>query len=115
VRGITRLTWLLPVSSIAFVLYLIVLVIGIVVLHMSIWLIVVLTIPAMLQTWIALVVALVDVTERPRSELTEEARTIWLLILALLNVFAFIPYWLMVVRRSNRSGSGESVTVPDRH
>ncbi len=97
-RGITRLTWLLPVATVGFAVYITVVILGILVLHIPIWLLIVLALPALFQTWIALIIALVDVTERPKDVLSEEKKMVWMLVLALLNIFAFIPYWLMVVR-----------------
>lgn len=102
-RGISRLTWLLPVATAGFTVYIAVVILGILILHIPVWLLIILAIPALFQTWIALIVALVDVTERPKEALSEEKKMLWMLVLALLNVFAFIPYWLFVVRRNRRS------------
>lgn len=110
-RGITRLTWLLPVATIGFSVYITVVILGILVLHIPIWLLIILALPALFQTWIALIIALVDVTERPKDVLSEEKKMVWMLVLALLNVFAFIPYWLIVVRRNR--GTALPVADPD--
>lgn len=109
-RGLTRLTWLLPVATAGFVLYIAIVVIGVRMLHAPLWLLIILALPALFQAWIALVVALADVSERPKDELSEEKKMAWMLVLALLNIFAFIPYWLLVVRRNRRP----AVPVPDR-
>jgi hypothetical protein len=39
---------------------------------------------------------------------------VWMAILALLNIFAFIPYWLLVVRRNRRPTGGTAMSVGDR-
>ncbi|HEU4792689.1 MAG TPA: hypothetical protein VFS96_03430 [Nitrolancea sp.] len=102
-RGLARLTWLLPVASVGFAVYIAIVLLGVLVLHIPVWLLIILALPALFQTWIALIVALVDVTERPKDVLSEEKQMLWMLVLALLNVFAFIPYWLFVVRRNRRT------------
>ncbi len=102
-RGLARLTWLLPVATVGFAVYIAIVLLGVLVLHIPVWLLIILALPALFQTWIALIVALVDVTERPKDVLSEEKQMLWMLVLALLNVFAFIPYWLIVVRRNRRT------------
>lgn len=101
-KGLSGLTWLLPTAAVALILY----VFGAVAagrgLHTPIWALLILGLPPMMLTWVALIVAFVDVSRRPKAEITDEARLIWLLVLALLNVLAFVPYWFVVVRRSRR-------------
>lgn len=102
VRAISSLTWLLPAATIVFVLYVVGGIAGARMFGVPIVAILLLSLPPMILTWLALIVALVDVTQRPKGEFSEEARLIWLLLLALLNVLAFIPYWLLVIRRHGR-------------
>ena len=113
-RGLSRLTWLLPAATIGFVIYIAIVVLGVLMLHAPIWLLIVLALPALFQTWLALIVALVDVSERPKDELPEEKKMVWMAILALLNIFAFTPYWLLVVRRNRRPTGGTAMSVGDR-
>ncbi|HUZ02220.1 MAG TPA: PLDc N-terminal domain-containing protein [Thermomicrobiaceae bacterium] len=98
-KGLSGLTWVLPTAAVALILY----VAGALAagrgLHTPIWAILLLGVPPMLLTWVALIVAFVDVSQRPKGEITEEARLVWLLVLAVLNVLAFLPYWFVVVRR----------------
>ncbi|HET9015380.1 MAG TPA: hypothetical protein VFN57_07275 [Thermomicrobiaceae bacterium] len=99
-KGLSGLTWVLPTAVAALIIY----VAGALAagrgLHTPIWAILLLGIPPMMLTWVALIVAFVDVSQRPKHEVTDEARLVWLLVLAILNVFAFLPYWLVVVRRN---------------
>lgn len=99
-QGMKNLTWLLPLAPIVFILYIAYLVAGIVSLDLSIWLLLLPSLPAVVLTWLALIVAFVDVSRRPKAEISDEARMVWILLLALLNVLALLPYWLFVVRRS---------------
>lgn len=69
---------------------------------LPLWLLLLPSVPSLLVTWIALIVALVDVTSRPTTQLSEGSRLAWLMALAFLNVLAFLPYWLAVARRPLR-------------
>lgn len=97
-HAIAGLTWILPVATIAFVAYVAGALVGGIRYDLPIWLVLLPSIPSLVITWIALVVALVDVTGRPASQLSDSARLAWLVVLALLNVLAFLPYWLVVAR-----------------
>jgi hypothetical protein len=99
-QALNRFTWLLPAAVIVFVTYLTLAIVGGVQLSWPIWLILLGSFPAIGITWIAMVVALLDASKRPKSQMTDEARIIWLLTLCILNVLALLPYWLVVVRRN---------------
>lgn len=99
VQGLSGLTWLLPVATLVFAAYLSFALIGGIRFDIPIWLVLLPSLPAMLFTWLALVVALIDASRRPRTQMSEEVRIVWLLALCLLNVIALLPYWLIVVRR----------------
>jgi len=100
VQGISRLTWLIPASVIVFALYLAFAIFGGLALGFPIWLILVASFPAIGLTWIGIVVALLDASKRPKSQITDEARIVWLLMLCILNVLALLPYWFLVIRRN---------------
>jgi hypothetical protein len=100
VQGISRLTWLIPASVIVFAVYLAFAIIGGIVLNFPIWLILVASFPAIGLTWIGIVVALLDASKRPKSQITDEARIVWLLMLCILNILALLPYWFLVIRRN---------------
>lgn len=106
IQSIKGLTWLLPTASIVSLLY----IGGMITLALTgdvpIWVILLPAFPAVVLTWIALVVALLDVTQRPKTQITEEARLVWLLLLAFLNIFALLPYWLIVIRPNRHSTAG---------
>jgi len=99
VQAIAGLTWMLPVATIVFVLYVVGALASGVLYDLPLWLLLLPSVPSLLVTWIALIVALVDVTSRPATQLSEGARLAWLMVLAFLNVLAFLPYWLAVARR----------------
>jgi hypothetical protein len=99
VQAIAGLTWMLPVATIVFVLYVVGALAGGILYDLPLWLLLLSSVPSLLVTWIALIVALVDVTSRPATQLSEGARLAWLMVLAFLNVLAFLPYWLAVARR----------------
>ena len=103
VQAIAGLTWILPVATIVFVLYVAGALAGGVLYDLPLWLLLLPSVPSLLITWIALIVALVDVTSRPAEQLSESSRLVWLMVLAFLNVLAFLPYWLVVARRPLRS------------
>jgi len=100
VQGISRLTWLIPTSVAVFALYLAFAIIGGVALNFPIWLILIASFPAIGLTWIGIVVALLDASKRPKSQITDEARIVWLLMLCILNILALLPYWFLVIRRN---------------
>lgn len=106
VESISGLTWLLPTASITAVLYIGGALTLALTRDVSIWAILLPAVPAMLVTWLALIVAFIDVTQRPKAQITDEARLVWLLLLALLNVFALLPYWLVVIRRNRHTVAG---------
>ena len=101
-KGLSGLTWLLPTATAALILYVAAAIAAGRGMHVPIWALLILGLPPMMLTFVALIVAFVDVSQRPKTEITEEARLIWLLVLALCNVLAFVPYWLVVVRRSRQ-------------
>jgi hypothetical protein len=100
VQGLNRFTWILPVAVGVFVAYLIVAIVGGIMMGIPIWLILIGSFPAIGITWVAMVVALLDASKRPKTQMTDDARIVWLLILCILNVLALLPYWLVVVRRN---------------
>ncbi len=99
-QALNRFTWLIPAAVGVFVVYLALAILGGVKLGWPIWLILVGSFPAVGITWIAMVVALLDASKRPKTQMTDEARIVWLLTLCILNVLALLPYWLFVVRRN---------------
>lgn len=90
---------MLPVATIVFVVYVAGALAGGILYDLPIWVLILPSVPSLLVTWIALIVALVDVTSRPATQISESARLAWLIALAFLNVLAFLPYWLVVARR----------------
>gem|GEM_PF-921230 len=98
-QAIAGLTWMLPVATIVFVVYVAGALAGGILYDLPIWVLILPSVPSLLVTWIALIVALVDVTSRPATQISESARLAWLIALAFLNVLAFLPYWLAVARR----------------
>ncbi len=100
VQALNRFTWLLPAAVGVFAVYLALAIIGGVKLGWPIWLILVGSFPAVGITWIAMVVALLDASKRPKAQISDEARIVWLLSLCIFNVVALLPYWLIVVRRN---------------
>ncbi len=99
-QGLSRFTWLLPTAVGIFVVYLAAAIVGGTVLGAPIWLILIGSFPAVGITWVAMVVALLDASKRPKAQMTDDARIVWLLILCILNVLALLPYWIFVVRRN---------------
>jgi hypothetical protein len=106
IQSVKGLTWLLPTASIVALLYIGGAITLALTRDISIWLILLPAFPAVMLTWIALIVAFVDVTQRPKTQITDEARMVWLLLLALLNIFALLPYWLIVIRPNRHSTAG---------
>jgi type III secretory pathway component EscS len=100
VQGLNRLTWLIPAAVGVFSAYLVFALVGGIQFGIPIWLILVASFPAIGITWVGIVVALLDASKRPKAQITDEARIVWLLMLCILNVLALLPYWLIVVRRN---------------
>jgi len=100
---VAGLTWVLPLATSVFVLYVAGAFTGGLVFGLPLWVLLLPSLPSLLITWIALVVALVDATSRPADQLSDSARLAWLLALAVLNVLAFLPYWIVVARRPVRA------------
>lgn len=104
-KFVSRLTWLLPVTTLVALVY----VAGGIYLGINgivpIWLLLILAVPGILLTWVALIIAFIDVTERAKSEISTEAGMVWLVMLIIGNILAFIPYWLMVARRGRTTTS----------
>lgn len=67
-------------------------------LHLPVWLVLCGALPSFVFTWLALAVSLNDLLSRPASQLSSGRRMLWLVLIALLNVLAFLPYWLFVAR-----------------
>jgi hypothetical protein len=99
-RGMSGLSWLLPVSSIGFFLFVGTAVYGAVWQDWPIWLLAALALPGIPFVWLGLMIALMDVTRRPNEHLTDEARMVWTAVICILNVFVFPVYWAVVVRNS---------------
>jgi hypothetical protein len=99
---IAGLTWVLPLATGVFVLYVAGAFAGGIVFGFPLWALLLPILPSLLLTWLALVVALVDATSRPADQLSDRSRLVWLLALAFLNVLVFLPYWLAVARRPLR-------------
>lgn len=98
--SIGGLTWLLPTSTLVLILYVAGAIAAAKLAGVPLWLLLILGIFPIMLTWVALIVAFIDVSRRPKAQITDEARLIWVMLLAILNVFAFFPYWLVVIRRS---------------
>lgn len=101
-QAIAGLTWVLPVATSVFVFYVAGAFAGGIVYDLPLWVLLLPSVPSLLITWVALVVALVDATSRPSDQLSDSSRLAWLMALAFLNVLAFLPYWLAVARRPLR-------------
>jgi hypothetical protein len=93
------LTWMLPVSSIGFFAFVGTAVVSAILTDAPIWLLAAIALPGIPFIWLGLMLALLDVTRRPKEQIAEEVRLIWVLAICILNAFVFIPYWLLVVRR----------------
>jgi hypothetical protein len=94
------LSWMLPVSSVGFFVFVGTAVVLAVIGDAPIWLLAAIALPGIPFIWLGLMLALIDVTRRPKDQIAEESRIIWVLAICLLNAFVFIPYWLIVVRRN---------------
>jgi hypothetical protein len=95
------LGWLLPAAFLIFVAYVTFAFLGALSFGLPLWLVLLPSLPSIGLTAVALVVALLDVTRRPKEEMTDETRIVWVLVLIILPVFGLLPYWLMVMRRSH--------------
>lgn len=98
-QNMRGLAWLLPVTTLIFFGYVLFAFFGALSFGLPIWLILLPSLPALGLTAIALVVALLDVTKRPKSEISEESRIVWVLVLIIFPVIGLLPYWLVVMRR----------------
>lgn len=99
-RGMSGLSWLLPVSSIGFIAFVGTAIYGAVAQDWSAWLLAAIALPGIPFVWLGLMIALMDVTRRPDDHLSDEARMIWTAVICMLNVFAFPVYWAVVVRNN---------------
>ncbi|MCM8747386.1 hypothetical protein NET03_12725 [Thermomicrobium sp. CFH 73360] len=99
-------TWLLPVATATFVLFVGGPIVAVLLFSATAWLIVPFLLPSFIVTWLGLVVALADLLQRP-AYLFPGGRTLWLIMIALFNVLAFLPYWLFVARRPRVSRQPE--------
>jgi hypothetical protein len=97
-RGMPGLTWMLPICSIGFFAFAGTAIVGAIVWDVQFWLLAAIAMPAIPFVWLGLMLSLMDVSRRPPEHLGEGARMIWAGALCILNVFAFIPYWLIVIR-----------------
>ncbi|HET7035505.1 MAG TPA: PLDc N-terminal domain-containing protein [Thermomicrobiaceae bacterium] len=97
-QNLRGLAWLLPTTSLIFVGYVVFAFLGALSFGLPIWLILLPSLPALGLTAIALVVALLDVTKRPKEEISEESRIVWVLVLIIFPVVGLLPYWLVVMR-----------------
>lgn len=92
------LTWLLPVTSIGFFAFVGTAIYAAIALDWEAWLLAAIALPGIPFVWLGLMLALMDVTRRPKEQMSDDVRMIWTAVICILNVFAFIPYWLIVVR-----------------
>lgn len=97
-RGMSGLTWLLPVTTIGFFAFVGTAIYGAVAADWEAWLLAAIALPGIPFVWLGLMLALMDVTRRPNDQMSDEVRMIWTAVICILNVFIFIPYWLVVVR-----------------
>jgi len=95
---LVRQTWLLPVATVTFFLFVAGSIAAVTRWSASPWIIPLLAIPSLIVTWLALAVALADLMKRPAHRFPG-GRWLWILLVALLNVVVFLPYWLLVARR----------------
>mgnify|MGYP000221113544 CR=1 FL=1 len=114
-RALTRQTWLLPLATAAFLFFVAGSILFIAVLRFPPWVIAFLFLPSFLLTVSALAVALADLLERPRDEFRVGGRMVWVVLIALFNVLAFLPYWLCVARHPWRGHpAGERPSLSER-
>lgn len=99
-NSLKGLAWLLPTAVVIFVAYVLFAVLGAFRFGLPIWLVLLPSLPAIGLTAVALVIALLDVTRRPKSDLSDETRIVWVLVLIVLPIVGLLPYWLLVMRRA---------------
>ena len=97
-RGMSGLNWLLPVSTIGFFGFVGTAIYLAITSDLSAWLLAAIALPGIPFIWLGLMLSLMDVSRRPDDQISSDARMIWAAVLCILNAFAFIPYWLVVVR-----------------
>jgi hypothetical protein len=97
-RGMSGLSWLLPICSIGFFAFVGTAVYGAIWQDWSAWLLMAVALPGIPFVWLGLMLALMDVTRRPDDHLGDDVRMIWTAVICILNVFAFPVYWAAVVR-----------------
>jgi len=71
------------------------------------WVIAVLLLPSFFLTVLALMVALADLLERPAEQFGFGGRLFWVILIALFNVLAFLPYWVFVARHRRGHHRGD--------
>ncbi len=95
---IVQWTWLLPVATATFLVFVAGSVYSIGQLGLTpLWLFVLL-LPSFVATTLALMVALSDLLQRPAERYPLGGRWFWVVLVVGLNVLAFLPYWLFVMR-----------------
>jgi len=97
-RTLTQRTWLLPLATATFLVFVGGSVLLVAVLQAPAWVIGLLLLPSFLMTTGALAVALADLLERPSERFRFGGRLLWVILIAIFNVLAFLPYWLCVAR-----------------
>ena len=119
-RGMSGLSWLLPICSIGFFAFVGTAVYGAIWQDWSAWLLMAVALPGIPFVWLGLMLALMDVTRRPAEHLGEDVRMVWTAAICILNVFAFPVYWAAVVRTNppipgpaEKSESGSTVDTRD--
>ncbi len=95
---IVQWTWLLPVATATFLVFVAGSVYLIGQLGLTPLLLLVLLLPSFVTTTLALIVALSDLLQRPAERYPLGGRWFWIALVVGLNVLAFLPYWLFVVR-----------------
>jgi hypothetical protein len=120
-RGMSGLSWLLPVSTIGFLAFVGTAVYGAIWQDWSAWLLAALALPGIPFVWLGLMIALMDVTRRPSDHLSDETRMVWTAVICILNVFIFPVYWMVVIRNNPplpeapAAGSSSSKDEPSEH
>lgn len=99
-QSLRGLTWLLPVAVAVLAAYVAGAIAAGRLLGTPIWVLILLALFPIVITCGAVIVALIDCSFRPKGEITDEARLVWILVLVIFNVFALLPYWIAVVRRA---------------
>ncbi len=99
-RGMSGLSWLLPICSIGFFAFVGTAVYGAIWQDWSAWLLMAVALPGIPFVWLGLMLALMDVTRRPAEHLGEDVRMVWTAAICILNVFVFPVYWAAVVRKN---------------